>query len=72
MAVLDAGRHVDATRVGGWVVSQNGGECTTDEEIELIQHAMNRLFLFLATALPALLGVAAWADKALLGLGKTL
>ena len=71
MVVLDAGRHVDATRVGGWVVSQNC-EQPNSEEIELIQQAVNRLFLFLATALPALLGVAAWVDNALLGIGKTL
>ena len=54
-------RHV------GWVVTSEGDacECASEEDmlrVREMEHAVNRLFLFIVTVLPVVLGMAAWGD----------
>ena len=57
----------DLGKATGWIVTSEGDacECASEEDMKRIrelEHAMNRLFLFIVTVLPVLLGAAAMAD----------
>jgi hypothetical protein len=49
----------------GWVVTSEGDacECASEEDmmrVREMEHAVNRLLLFIVTVLPVVLGMAAW------------
>ena len=60
--------RVDHTKPLGYVVTSEGDvcECSSEEDVARLkemEHGLQRMFLFIVTVLPAVLGLCAWGES---------